>query len=235
MPAPVVVMRRLAESAFALSVICLGLDYYRLASGMTTAQEFFIAVFSADIFGVVLYSIITLAKVDPPKERSRSLMILLRLVFIALSLIAPIWQLKNTVLANKYLELSLVNQNQTLTYPIDSSQRKNTETLALDYRQRITSLEYDDAAVLCWGPLGSKIKFCGYSETVNMCNSAQARTIMILIASLFALIETILYAKSNIGSAEWVQEQMKLRTKAELEGNETVVESDLEIGIVKPE
>ncbi|KAG0042234.1 hypothetical protein BGZ83_000741, partial [Gryganskiella cystojenkinii] len=57
-----------------------------------------------------------------------------------------------------------------------------------------------DAGGACWLGLSD------YSAIVSKCNAIRARAIMMLIVILMALIETVLYARSNLGTETWVQQ-----------------------------
>ncbi|KAG0052513.1 hypothetical protein BGZ83_002498 [Gryganskiella cystojenkinii] len=223
-------MHGFAGCAITLSAICLGFDLYRLAAGMTAGSWFYAAIFLADLLGCVSYAIVSLRniKIETPIQRSRPWQIFCRVVFIVVALIAPVWQLKNAVLINDYVKQYL------------QAQREQPPTIAtgdsgVRFLNYIRHLELEDSAAVCWGSLGSMLHSMEGSEIVTACNIAQARTVMILMAGFFALLETVLYAKSNVGSAEWVQDPKNLETKTKTRNVTTTAVPDLEMGnIVEP-
>ncbi|GJJ77798.1 hypothetical protein EMPS_10157 [Entomortierella parvispora] len=224
-------LRRIAGTAGFLSFVCFCLDCYR-TNRVQTSIGYFVAVFLADIWGFIPYLLLSLGKrsyggVKPaPVQQKRGQQIFWRLVFLVLSLIAPCMELANTAAINRDYKLLSMSPSTAAQMP-----------------GNIYNMAYDNAAVACWGKFGSDLKAAAKmspqtNEVVGICGAMQARTIIMLIVSLLVLVELVLYARSNIGSAAWVQEEMEKRPSntaaAEtIEMGPSTQNPDLERGVVQ--
>ncbi|GJJ77799.1 hypothetical protein EMPS_10158 [Entomortierella parvispora] len=187
-------MRRIAGTAVFISLICFCLDCYRTTGGAQSSTGYLIVLFLADIWGFLPYSLLTLGKKSygrsngMPIQQNRRHQILGRLFFFVLALIAPLIQLVNAENLNAGI------QNMSTSQMLD--------------------LISGDPAVACWGAFGKHLKSYvttspSQDEVFAMCGAMQARTVLMLIVGLLVMVETVLYARSDIGTEEWVQEELK--------------------------
>jgi len=194
-------MRRISGTAGFLSFVCFCLDCYR-ANRTQASLGYFAALFVADIWGFIPYTLLTLGKRNygdsgsgpVPLPQKRTQQIFWRLVFLIVALIAPCMELANAGSLNSDLTSSSMSQAQLQGILVDKMS--------------------DNAIVGCWGAVGAALRAAAkYSPdedaVLGICGALQARTIIMLIVSFFVLVETILYARSNVGTEAWVQEQLE--------------------------
>lgn len=220
MPTWETILQRLDYVLVALFAICLCLDIVRTIK-LGSAAIFLIAVYWADVWGLVLYSVFAQSKF----KMSRLFHIVARLKTLAVALIAPCLELHDTLVAIKAYHQFLAD-----------SANKAPKAMLQDILQ-IFKMIHADPTVVCWGPFESLMetltsKVVNESANVGLihsyCGQLQARTILMLITGVVVLVEMLLYWRLSLAESEWVRSH--LRMGGNLNKAQSDKDQDIEMG-----
>lgn len=197
MAASVETLHNLSGFAIFICLICLFLDIVRVVSPDSEySTGYIIAVFVVDLWGLIPHAVLTHrhTRVQYPEHHERPTHILLRLFFVAGALVAPGLEYQYSVIANEYYQ-------QAYYYRYQNQSPDSIAELHL-LQNSIDLIEQLDTGALCWGAMAEEL-------VTSTCNVLQARTVLILLVAVLALVETFMYARSNVGTEEWVQQQLQ--------------------------
>lgn len=189
-----------------LSLVCLGLDIARVCFDPAEKKSHnTVLVYVTDCLGLLSYTIFTW-RMNTRKTQHRFLLILYRILFYALAMIAPCLELKDA---------HTLNQAYSVLGPIDAFGDS-------DFMAWIT----EDLGRYCWGDVRPGLEMADTTDNIQgACMALRARTILSLILAFFVLIEAFAYKISKVGAKDWVEERSSFKAETR---REMVVEEKAE-------